>query len=128
MQVWDLTTGAIIGEPLVGHSHKVTCVAFSPDSKQIISGSLDKTIRLWRTRSLTHPWPLTTFGLPPLPDQHGWVSLDQKSLLLWLPVRYRRPYDPRALYSISSDPAFCTISLDFSKFVHGGSLGINCFA
>ncbi|ATZ50644.1 hypothetical protein BCIN_06g01390 [Botrytis cinerea B05.10] len=32
---------------LEGHAHPVTSVAFSPDSKQIVSGSLDNTIKLW---------------------------------------------------------------------------------
>lgn len=31
-----------------GHQHFVTSVAFSPDGKTIVSGSNDRTIRLWR--------------------------------------------------------------------------------
>ena len=30
-----------------GHNNDVSSVAFSPDGKFIISGSLDKTIRVW---------------------------------------------------------------------------------
>ena len=29
------------------HSHWVTSVAFSPDGKTIVSGSYDKTIKVW---------------------------------------------------------------------------------
>ena len=33
--------------PLKGHSQKITSIAFSPDAKKIVSGSDDKTIRVW---------------------------------------------------------------------------------
>ncbi len=36
-----------MGEPLLGHSSEVFSVAFSPNGKHIVSGSDDKTIRLW---------------------------------------------------------------------------------
>ena len=29
------------------HSHYVTSVAFSPDGKSIVSGSYDKTLKVW---------------------------------------------------------------------------------
>jgi WD40 repeat protein len=33
-------------QTLEGHSRAVSSVAFSPDSKQVVSGSYDKTVRL----------------------------------------------------------------------------------
>ena len=32
---------------LKGHNNWVTAVAFSPDSKRLVSGSLDKTAKVW---------------------------------------------------------------------------------
>ncbi|THU75609.1 WD40 repeat-like protein, partial [Dendrothele bispora CBS 962.96] len=38
-----------IGDPLWGHDSRVNSVAFSTDGTRIVSGSDDKTIRLWDT-------------------------------------------------------------------------------
>jgi hypothetical protein len=47
---WDTETGAAV-QILKGHSGQVWSVAFSPDSKQVISGSDDGTVRLWDTET-----------------------------------------------------------------------------
>jgi WD40 repeat protein len=44
-RIWDVVTDAA-PHTLAGHS-SVYSVAFSPDSKRIVSGSLDGTVRLW---------------------------------------------------------------------------------
>jgi WD40 repeat protein len=50
--VWDAEKLEQIGEPLIGHSNGVFSVAFSPDGKQIVSSSDDKTIQVWDAEKL----------------------------------------------------------------------------
>lgn len=44
--IWDAETGAHM-DTLVGHMAGVSCLAWSPDSETIATGSDDKAIRLW---------------------------------------------------------------------------------
>ena len=49
----------MIGSPWRGHNDWVNAVAFSPDGKYVVSGSKDRTIRLWNVASgqtLGEPW------------------------------------------------------------------------
>ena len=52
-RLWDAETGAPRGEPMK-HDHWVDAVAFSPDGKTVLTGSFDKTARLWDVTSLTN--------------------------------------------------------------------------
>lgn len=59
LQLLDSKTGQAIGEPWRGHEDGITVLAFSPDGKRAVSGSLDKTLRLWNTekgQSIGEPW------------------------------------------------------------------------
>ncbi|MHA6764855.1 hypothetical protein [Streptacidiphilus sp. PAMC 29251] len=49
MQVWDLTTGQSLGEPLTGHDGSVRAVATTTlNGRPVAStGSDDGTVRLW---------------------------------------------------------------------------------
>ncbi len=57
LRMWDAATGAAVGEPMVGHTGSVSCVAVVPGftavdgvtlvPPRIISGSKDKSIRMW---------------------------------------------------------------------------------
>ncbi|KAJ7108125.1 hypothetical protein C8R44DRAFT_884894 [Mycena epipterygia] len=46
VRLWDLETGEVAGV-FKGHRNHVRCVAFSPDGKDIVSGSDDMTVRVW---------------------------------------------------------------------------------
>ncbi|KAA6414974.1 MAG: hypothetical protein FRX48_01725 [Lasallia pustulata] len=46
LRIWDAATGATL-QTLEGHSGRVYAVAFSPDGKQLASGSGDMTVWIW---------------------------------------------------------------------------------
>src|SRR5262249_12614769 len=45
LAVWDLDSGHLTA--LNGHTLTVTGAAFTPDSRRLLSGSLDRSLRLW---------------------------------------------------------------------------------
>jgi guanine nucleotide-binding protein subunit beta-2-like 1 protein len=46
--LWDINSG-VCTRRFVGHTKDVLSVAFSADNRQIVSGSRDKTVKLWNT-------------------------------------------------------------------------------
>ena len=46
VRIWDARTGELL-ERLQGHRDSVYSVAFTPDERGLVSGSLDKTLKLW---------------------------------------------------------------------------------
>ncbi len=55
LRLWDLASGETTRQ-FIGHEKDVLSVAFSADNRHIVSGSRDKTLRLWNTlvRLLVH--------------------------------------------------------------------------
>lgn len=51
--VWDVESCTSAGEPLIGHSAEVLCLAYSPNGDLIASGSADESVRLWDARTHT---------------------------------------------------------------------------
>jgi WD40 repeat protein len=51
VRVWDLTAGKEIGQ-FKGHQGSITALAFSPDSRRLITGSSDTTLLVWDVGSL----------------------------------------------------------------------------
>ncbi|MFN7098705.1 MAG: WD40 repeat domain-containing protein, partial [Gammaproteobacteria bacterium] len=45
--VWDVNTKQVL-RYLTGHTHWVSCLAYSPQGSELASGSVDMTVRLWQ--------------------------------------------------------------------------------
>lgn len=48
LRLWELSTGQTTRR-FVGHNNDIMSVSFSADNRQIVSGSRDRTIKLWNT-------------------------------------------------------------------------------
>jgi WD40 repeat protein len=51
VQLWDVASKNRVGSSMVPGKHAVTSVAFSPDGKRIVSGSLEQRAQLWDAKT-----------------------------------------------------------------------------
>jgi len=84
VRIWQVASGILL-ESLRGHRDSVYSVAFTPDGKGIISGSLDKTLRFWDLSSLLHKLAARNRDPPMKPD--GSSSGSRPSSSISTPVK-----------------------------------------
>jgi WD40 repeat protein/tetratricopeptide (TPR) repeat protein/tRNA A-37 threonylcarbamoyl transferase component Bud32 len=127
--VWDVAKGESLG--LLGHSNAVLAVAFSPDGRRILTGSVDQTAQLWDAgtrrplgKRLVHDGPVVAVAFSP--DGRTILTCSRRSttpgaVQLWnadtgqalgRPLEHPRPVlagafspDGRAVMTGSGDPA-----------------------
>jgi WD40 repeat protein len=58
IKIVDPHSGRSISEKLLGHAKGISCMAFSPDDKFLVSGSWDYTARVWEVESYINQVPL----------------------------------------------------------------------
>jgi WD40 repeat protein/serine/threonine protein kinase len=83
VKLWDAATGKEV-RTLRGHNRMVTSLAFTPDSRRLISGSNDWTVKVWEVSSGQEMLSFSLSQLELAPVFHLALSPDGKRLALAL--------------------------------------------
>ncbi|GBM35070.1 Autophagy-related protein 16-1 [Araneus ventricosus] len=109
-RLWDVS-GFKLGHTLTGHSAKVMSAKFIKESDNIITGSLDKTLKLWGKNKM-----LCTLTFSSESSVNDVVSRDSSTIISGHADRKIRFWDVRAKKSTSTiDAAGAVTSVDVSK-------------
>ncbi|KAG2091020.1 uncharacterized protein F5147DRAFT_724096 [Suillus discolor] len=134
-----MKTGRGVGPAFQGHTGRVYSIAISPDGKRIVSGSEDKTIRVWDMEFFNQPHsPAVYFSPNPsyalhsassflqdsstplsvVANEDGWVVGPDGRLLLWIPLNLHpvmyAPGNTLVIHDRASQ-------FDLSRLAHGTS-------
>jgi hypothetical protein len=143
--IWDTNVNKALGTPLIGHNGWITSLAYTIDSKHLITASIDHTVRLL---SFSPPDAVYTEPSPSSINQKrsspvdlmecfvqavgpsysefelkarnrvpddGWIRTASGELMLWVPPRYRKLVVDRSWICFGYE----TIGLDCRNFAFG---------
>ena len=108
-QLWDSKGHQNIVQ-ILGHTDDVTSVAFFPDGKQLMSASMDGTIRVWDIDLLEEGGEMVGWLIDLNEDKH-WNLGPEKEHILWTPLPIQHPRNTVVM-------GRC-LEVDFTNFVHG---------
>ncbi|KAJ7162798.1 hypothetical protein C8R43DRAFT_306957 [Mycena crocata] len=89
VEIWDASSKKLILGPLNGHKDIVTSLAFSEDGALLVSGGLDRTIRVWNVAGRAE---LGGFPDGSRIQTNGWIRGPgpKDDLIIWVPEMHRR--------------------------------------
>ena len=106
----DISAPSILGKPQFYHTQKVTSLALSHNGKILVSGSADKTVKIWELSSKNEPFTISAFSsaitalaISPNDDIVAIASLDNN-------IRLRRLEDGKLIASIPTDSSIACLS------------------